>query len=133
MDKTVVEWIPEEKMTIAVDRIGSAVDSEATGWRATPADIDTCRRGQRATSGSRIFVFRGTYFAGTVADGRCSLSVAAFPPGEVAQRAEEVDAAERWPVHIDEGVFGVRGLPQHEPRQPGFARSAQDEVGIRQV
>src|SRR5450755_2493467 len=52
-------------------------------------------------------------------------------PGRVgAQRAEEVDAAERRPVGIAEVELRVRALPEQEPAEPLLPRGTDHQVRI---
>src|SRR5579872_3876488 len=47
-----------------------------------------------------------------------------------AERPQEVDAPERWPIHVAEVVLAVHALPEEEPAQPDLAARPDDQIGI---
>ncbi len=59
-----------------------------------------------------------------------SATKTALTLGEVAERTEEVDPAERGPEHVDEQVLGVRRLPEEKPGEPRLPGGADHEIGI---
>ena len=57
------------------------------------------------------------------------------PPGALlkrSDRAEKVDSAELWPVHIGEVELAVSALSQQEAGQTNLPTCADDEVRVRQ-
>src|SRR6516225_5238602 len=83
----------------------------------------------RVASGARPPHVRATRYSGH------SCGSSPEPPGALlkrSDRAEKVDSAELWPVHIGEVELAVSALPQQEAGQTNLPTCADDEVRVRQ-